>query len=298
MKVIKVILITLISLVCVVAASFFLIGYFRPKPGGILVTTSPVASIYINGVLMGSSPYQGYYKAGQIDLKLVPNVSDTSLVPYEINVKLVPEIQTVVGREFAKTENESSGDVIYFEKTGGAEVGLVVTSTPENAQVSVDGVPQGFAPYKTSTISPAQHQITVKAPGYIDRNMTVKTLAGYRLTVFAQLAEGSATPLPSPTLAPPQTLVQIENTPTGYLRVRSEPGTAGEEIAEVKPGSTYPYLNDDTATGWLEIQYEPVAPGLPDGIVGWVSNQFAKKITNPLVSTSSATTSASPVILP
>lgn len=292
------ILLSLISLACLVAAAFFLIGYFKPKPGGILVTTSPVASVYINGVLMGSSPYQGYYKAGQIDLKLIPNVSDTSLIPYEINVKLVPEIQTVVGREFAKTEDQSSGDVIYFEKTGEADAGLVVTSTPENAQVSVDGVPRGFAPYKTSTISPAQHRITVEAPGYIDRNMTVKTLVGYRLTVFAQLAEGSTTPSPSPTPAPPQTLVQIENTPTGYLRVRSKPGTAGEEIAEVKPGSTYPYLNEDTATGWLEIQYEPVAPGLPDGIVGWVSNQFAKKTTNPLVSTSSATPSASPAILP
>lgn len=284
------ILITLISLACVAAAAFFLIGYFKPKPGGILVNTSPVASVYINGVLVGSTPYSGYYHAGQIDLKLVPNVSDPSLIPYEINVKLVPEIQTVVGREFAKTENESSGDVIYFEKTGGTEAGLIVTSTPENAQVSVDGVPQGFAPYKTSTISPAQHQVSVKAPGYIDRNMTVKTLAGYRLTVFAQLAEGEAAPLPSPTPAPPQTMVQIENTPTGYLRVRSKPGTAGEEIAEVKPGSAYPYLNEDTATGWLEIQYEPVAPGLPDGIVGWVSNQFTKKII--------ATPSASPAILP
>jgi hypothetical protein len=279
MKVVKIVLVILISLACVAAAAFFLIGYFKPRPGGILVNSSPVASVYINGILVGSTPYQGYYQAGEIDLKLVPNTSDTSLIPYEIKIPLIPEIQTVVGREFGKSEDSSSGDVIYFEKTGGEEADLVVTSTPENSEVSVDGVPQGFAPYKTSTIAPAEHQITIKAPGYVNRNITVKTLIGYSLTLFAQLAEGNLQPSPSPSPAPPQIMVQIENTQTGYLKVRSQPGTAGEVIAQVKPGNMYPYLNDDTATGWLEIQYEPVAPGLPEGIVGWVSNQFAKKIT-------------------
>jgi len=301
MKAVKVILISLVSLASLAAAIFFLIGYFKPKPGGILVDSSPSASVYINGNLVGKTPYQGYYQAGQISLKMVPDASSGNLLPYETNITLVPEIQTVVSREFGATEDASSGDVISFENEGGSDASLIVISTPENAQVSVDGVPQGFAPYKTSSISPAQHQIAVKAPGYTDRVMTIKTVVGYRLTVFAQLAKGTSSvpPSPSPTPGPLQTYVQIENTPTGYLRVRTLPGTGGEEIAQVKPGSSYPYVDEDAATGWLEIQYEAPAPGLPGGITGWVSGQFAKKVSLPAGSTTPVSTpSATPSALP
>ncbi|MGA2910433.1 MAG: PEGA domain-containing protein [Candidatus Microgenomates bacterium] len=298
MKTVNIILISIVSLASLVAAALFLIGYFKPKPGGILVDTSPPASVYINGNLVGTTPYQGFYKAGQITLKLVPNATNTTLTPYETQITLVSEIQTVVRREFGSSEDASSGDVISFETQAGTTAGMVVVSTPDNAQVSVDGVTQGFAPYETSTISPAQHQITVKAPGYADRVMSIKTLVGYRLTVFAKLAKGVSSdesslsnPSPSPT---PEPYVQIGNTPTGFLRVRTLPGAAGKEIGEAKPGSVYPYIDIDAATGWLEIQYEASSSAVPGGVTGWVSGQFAQKIPQPLISTPSAT----PALIP
>jgi len=61
------------------------------------------------------------------------------------------------------------------------------------------------------------------------------------------------------------------STPTGFLRVRSEPSTAGEEVAQVDPGDRFPYLETDEDTGWFKIEYE-------DGEEGWVSNQYAKKV--------------------
>jgi uncharacterized protein YgiM (DUF1202 family) len=163
-----------------------------------------------------------------------------------------------------------------------------VISIPENAQVSVDGLPQGFAPYKTSDISPAQHQITVKALGYTDRVMTVKTQVSFRLSLFAKLAKTS-TVEPTPTPVPvAKTYVQVLSTPTGFLRVRSGPGTTGSEIARIKPGSQYLFLDEDVATGWVKIQYEAPAPGLPNGIEGWVSGQYVKKITRTEEATESA----------
>ena len=57
------------------------------------------------------------------------------------------------------------------------------------------------------------------------------------------------------------------------------------EIAEVTPGSKYLYLDTDIATGWFKIQYEEAKQGLPNGIVGWVSNEFAKKIEDQTVDT-------------
>jgi hypothetical protein len=169
--------------------------------------------------------------------------------------------------------------VISFDKIPGSETGLILVSTPDNAQVSIDGLPQGFAPYKTSNISPAQHQITVKAPGYRDRVMTVNTQAGYRLSLFAKLAKEAAPQTKTTPLPIIRTYVQILTTPTGFLRVRTAPGLAGEEIAQVKSGEKYPFLGDDVATGWVEIQYEASAAGLPNGISGWVSGQYAKKVT-------------------
>ena len=121
--------------------------------------------------------------------------------------------------------------------------------------------------------------------------MAVKTQVGFRLSLFAKLAKSvEQQPITTPT-SQLKTYIQILSTPTGFLRIRNAPGMAGEEIAQVKPGSLYPYLNEDVATGWIEIQYQEPAPGLPNGITGWLSGQFAKKITQ---AEGEATPSATP----
>lgn len=283
MKTLKVVVVVLVALAALLAAGFFLIGYFKPKPAGLRVDTSPPSSVYINGDLTGRTPFRKTFPAGLMTLKLVPDTAAPALLPYETKVALLSGIETVVRREFGTTEDLSSGDVLTFEKTGEKSASMVVISDPDNAQVSLDGVARGFAPYKSSSISPAQHQIIVRSPNYQDRVMTINTLLGYQLTVFAKLAKNTqenasesaaSTPTPSP-----KTFVLILKTPTGFLRVRTLPGTAGEEIAEVKPGSKYPYLDTDAATGWLKIQYEEPVAGLPNGIAGWVSNQYAQIAT-------------------
>ncbi|KKR73583.1 MAG: hypothetical protein UU16_C0018G0008 [Candidatus Woesebacteria bacterium GW2011_GWA2_40_7] len=209
------------------------------------------------------------FKPGETLIKLVPD-GVNELLPFETKVTLVSGIQTVIRREFGVTENASSGDIISFDNIPSKATSLIAISTPENAQISLDGVPRGFTPYKTSTISPAEHQISVKAPGYNDRIMTLKTLSGYRLTIFVKLAK-SETPPPIV-----KKYVEILKTPTGFLRVRTEPGTKGEEIAEVKPGQKFLFLETDVYTAWNKIQYQEPQPGLPNGIVGWVSGEFSK----------------------
>jgi uncharacterized protein YgiM (DUF1202 family) len=280
MKTLKIIAVVVITLAVVAGTGLFLVGYFKPKPAGIRVDTTPSASVYIDGELAGRSPLRETFSAGTISLKLVPDSSSGELLPYETKITLTSGIETVVRREFAATEDLSSGDVISFEKNTEKKAGLVVISTPDNAQVSIDGVARGFAPYKNSSISPAEHQITVRSPGYTERVMTVNTISGYRLTVYAKLAKESQqvreeAALPTPVSAT-TSVVEILETPTGFLRVRTLPGTKGEEIAEVKPGEKFLYIETDEASGWYKIQYRDPAPGLPDGISGWVSNQYAK----------------------
>jgi hypothetical protein len=283
MKTLKVIFVVLVTLAVVLATGFFLIGYFKPKPGGLMVDTTPSSSVYINGNFAGKTPYKGTYAAGQVSVKLVPDLSGQNLVPYETKVSLDAGIQTVIQREFGATEDLSSEDVISFDKTGGSFASLVVISTPDNSQVLIDGLAQGFSPYNTDSTAAGSHQIMVRAQGFADKTMNVKTQIGYRLTVFAKLAKSQdALPSPSPSPTPAssvKTYVLIGNTPTGFLRMRTEPATKGEEIAELKPGQKYLYLDTDAASGWYKIQYQDPAPGLPNGITGWISNQYASLAT-------------------
>lgn len=281
MKTFKIVLITVSTLLFVGGAAFFLIGFLKPKPAGIYISTDPQSDVYINGTFSGKTPFQKTLDSGTIGLKLVPTDPQANLFPFETKLTLTSGIQTIVRREFGKNEDASGGDILSFESEGGRDAGMVVVSTPDNAQVSIDGVPRGFAPYKASSITPAEHQVIIKAPGYTDRIMTVSTKPGYRLTLFAKLAKSEDSPVlgatPSPTPAPLQ-FVLILNTPTGYLRVRTLPGTKGEEIGQVKPGDKFGYLDTDPDTGWLKIQFEEPQPGLPKGIIGWVSNQYAKLV--------------------
>lgn len=279
MKVLKVVSMVIVTLVVVVVVGFFLIGYFKPKPGGVLVNTSPESSVYIDGNFMGKTPYRGTNVASKIDLKLVPTITDQNLIAYETKVNLSPGTETVIDREFGTTEDASSGDVLSFDGIGGSNAGINIVSTPDNSQVSIDGVVQGFSPYSLSSVTPGSHKVAVESPGYEERTMNIKTQAGFRLTVYAKLAKSvpiTASPSPSPTpIVVSKTYVIIGQTPTGFLRMRTEPGTGGEEIAELKPGSKYTFLEGDITTGWYKIQYQDPMPGLPDGMTGWVSNQYS-----------------------
>jgi len=278
-KALKIVFVVFITLAVVVTTAIFLKDYFRTKPAGLIVETDPASSVYIDGNFVGKTPYNRTDKAEQISLKLVPNITDQNLITYETKVNLVSGIQTVVRREFAVTEDLSSGDVISFDKTGGDLAGLVVISTPDNSQILIDGVVQGFSPYNLSSVTPGSHQITVKSQGFSDRTMSVKTQVGYRLTVFAKLAKArEVVPTPSPIPTPgasSKSYVLIGDTPTGFLRMRSEATTSASPLAELKTGQKYLYLETDQTSGWYKIQYEDPAPGLPNGIVGWVSNQYS-----------------------
>lgn len=282
MKTVWIALISIVSIITLLGAGLFLVGYFKPKPGGIDVEASVDSNVYINGELVGKTPFSGVYKAEPLILKLVPIDTQLGYVSFETKLTLTPGIQTVVRREFGKTEDVSSGDVLSFEKEKG-KTSMVVISTPADASVSLDGVPRGFSPFKTSTISPAEHQITVKAPGYLDRVMTVNTKNGYRLTVYAKLGKASEDQQQNPEVSPiKKTFVEILDTPTGFLRVRNAPGKDGQEIAQVTPGSKYVFLASDAASGWYQIQYQDPVAGLPNGITGWVSSEFTKKIEEPM----------------
>ena len=285
MRTLKIVAITILALGFLAAAALFAIGYFKPKPGGILVSSQPVSDVYIDGKLVGKTPYEGTFEPKIIDIELVVGATDKNYAPYSTGVALVPGVKTVVRREFGETEEASSGDIVSFEKEGGGNASLVVVTNPDNSQVSIDTTPKGFSPYKSSNISVGEHQITIKSPGFADRTLNVNLIAGYKLTIFAKLAETGKEEKVEAAVVEIKTFVEILETPTGFLRVRSEPGSAGREIHQVAPGEKYLFLEEDEASGWYKIELEAPTAGLPEGRSGWVSNEYSQKIEEEVTET-------------
>jgi len=290
MRTFKIVAITVLSIGFLAAAGLFLIGYFKPKPAGILITSTPTSSVFIDGQLMGKTPYEGVFDPGTVLVGLIPDEVDKKYVPYEAKVTLASGIKTIVRRELSETEEASSGDIVSFEKEAGKSASLVAISDPDIAQVLINGTPRGFSPYKSSSLSVGEHQVTIKSPGFIERTLTVKTVAGYKLTIIVKLGKIVEEPKAEAIAVEKKTYVEILDTPTGFLRVRSLPGSAGREIHQVKPGEKYLFLDEDNDSGWFKIQLEAPTTGLPEGRSGWVSDEYSQKIEEEVTPTPTPST--------
>lgn len=271
MRQIKTVIITTLVILFLIGLIFFLIGYFKPKQAGIYVEADPKSFVFVNGAQVGVTPYRTTREPGAITLKIVPQSSDTLSTPFETKLTLTAGIETVVRREFGKSDDESVGEIVSFGKVAADETSLVVVSIPDNAQVLIDGTVYGFAPYKTSSVTAGQHRVTLEAPGYKDRTISVKTITGYKLTAVVKLAKGEemqAEPTPTPK---PQVYVEVLDTPNGFLRVRQEANIDSAEVGRVKTGDKL-LLLDDSATDWFKVEFSD-----PDASTtsGWISAQYA-----------------------
>lgn len=270
MKKVRNILAILLGVGLLIGAALFIMGILRPSGAGILIETNPVANVFINGEQVGRTPYSETRDPGEVTVKLIPESFETPLAPYETKVELTSGIETIIRRDFAETEGESSGVVISFENIGGDETSIAVVSIPDSAEISIDGAVRGFAPLKESTVAPGDHTLRVAADGYKERVLQVNTHEGYKLTAIVKLAPDGEMPdgEEEEPEEPRIQEVEILDTPTGFLRVRGGPSTSFEEIAQVEPGERFPYLETDEDTGWFRIELEDQE--------GWVSNQYAE----------------------
>ena len=274
----------LLILFLIIGAILFFIGYFQKNGAGILIQTTPDSTVYINDEQVGRTPYEAVREAGEVVIKLVPDSFEKPLAPFETKITLTSNVQTVINRDFGETDNLSNGAVMSFEKVGNGETSVSVISTPDAAEVSIDGSVKGFTPYKTSAITSGSHQLVLSAPGFAQKNLNISTLENYKLTAQVQLAPSDEVLSDTTEATPPpvqepeeKSEVEILNTGTGFLRVRAGPSTLEPEVGQVEPGKHYTILDVDKTTGWFKIEFEPAQNG-KDAKQGWVTNQFAKKI--------------------
>lgn len=258
----------------------FLINHQQGAQAGLKVTSTPTASIFLDSKNIGRSPYENRLDSGDYLVKLIPESGNNQTISWQNRVKLSPNLLTYINRELGTSELTSAGEVLTLEKTTDRLSEIVVKTTPDGATVSLDGVSRGTGGISLKNIEAGDHGLSFTAPGFLQRAIKVRTTNGYRLTVDIQLAlqnaaatsKASGTPATGSAKITPRgtsgKTVKILDTPTGWLRVRSEPSTSASEAAKVNPGDSFTLL--DEQDGWYKIEYEK-------GKNGWIASRFAQK---------------------
>ena len=259
----------LILVVLTLALSFW--NFFpreKEGPSGLQVFSRPAGTkVFLDGEAVGVTPYQNQnLKPAEVKLTIgTESASFTKLI------KLAPKVFTIVNRELADNQFLQAGETLSLEPG----VGLLVLSTPDGAEVEVDGQKIGKTPAKIEKIKPAEHKVVISKENYISRSVQIQVHSGYQLIADITLAstqENLAKTLgPTYATAAAKLLpkVKILPTPTGFLRVRDNPSFSGAEIFQVKPEDEFSLLEEKS--GWFKIR-------LNDGREGWISSQYAEKL--------------------
>ncbi len=256
---------------------FFLWRFLKPLRVEVEINSNPKAAVFINGKQVGETPYQNKeIKPGLVEIKLVPE--GIGAVEWERKIDLPAQTHLLIDRQFSDNLLKQEGNVLYLEKTGNDDkAGLIITSIPQGVSVTIDGEMKGFTPLNLEDVGSGEHRFAFSAPSYKTRETLAKAINGYRLIMEISLAkEEETTPVETQetngeesskeTVVP---MVEIKETPTGWLRVRENPSTGSKELAKVEPGKKFELL--DEKESWFKIEYE-------EGKEGWVSADYAEKV--------------------
>lgn len=261
---------------------FQYILHLRSQKGALQVTTAPKSKVYLDGELVGETPLclcesSEMVSVGEYTLKLVP--TESGLSEFQEKITISESVLTVVDRKFAKNSLSEGYYISLTPLPDETQSELVVVSLPEGATVLLDNIELGKAPLSSKNPTESDHVLKVKKTGYKEKSVKIRTPLGYKLTVAVYLSTvdtlggdlfSEASPSANISLSPTPSLsgktVVILDTPTGFLRVRDS--INGSEIAQVEPGETYEYV--DEQQGWLQIK-------LSDETTGWISSQYAQK---------------------
>lgn len=288
----------LLLILLVIGGTIKFITGRTPKEGELRVESTPSVSVFLDNKHIGRTPYREKVQAGEYTIRLVPESTTGDIAPWQAKITVGANLLTYVNAVLSESELSSAVDVLWLEKSVANKPELSVITNPDGASVVVDDATKGITPLTVSDLEAGDHTLTVTSPGFLTRTMKIKLTVGYKLIASMKLAlsatgtsdttaassSASLTPTtattPSPTLkagtktatssastqTPAKPYVTIKDTPTGFLRVRSEPNTSGSEAGRVNPGEKY-HVYDEQG-GWYQIAYDGTNKG-------WISGTYA-----------------------
>lgn len=259
---------------------FFGLLFFLNKKSGkgaLQITSSPPSRIYLKDKLIGITPFcacdlEHMLPSGDYFIKLVP--IGGNFRPFEEKISINEATLTAVDRTFVDNGGSNGSVISLIPIQDKKDVQILVISLPDKANVFLDGNPVGMTPLLLKQISESDHDLRVTRSGYKDKIIKIKTALGFQLNslVFLGIKSDLSSPIASlsatPTLTPSDIFIVILDTPTGFLRVREDSSLTSSEVAQVKPGESYPLIEEKE--NWFKIK-------LSNDEMGWVSSRYSSK---------------------
>jgi hypothetical protein len=264
MRKVLVLLLVFLSVVVLVVrfGSFFLGNYLGGQNhSGIRVESSDAAQVMIDNLGLGQTPVQKEdLPPGDHLIKLQSDKGS-----WQGYVKSNEGTLSVVNRDLAQSAASSSGEIITLEKGTGA----TVISTPDGADVSIDGTSLGKTPISVSTLAPGEHTFTVSHANYLIRSVKATSTPGFDLTLSVDLAlsEADLTQIQTTPIVSSTELV-VTSTPTGFLNIRSQASDTAQQVGRLKPGDSVTLLEE--LPSWDRIRTS-------DGTEGYVFSSYVTK---------------------
>ena len=269
----------------------FLLGKFflfnnQTELGEISILSTPKSVVYLDQIQIGNTPIQQKIKVGEYLIKLIPNKEASQAATWQGKIKVYKNAVTHVGRALGSSDISTAGEISTVTKMESKpsrdNIGeIAVESEPQGALVFLDLDEKGVAPLILSDVPKGTHELSVFLPGFIRRTIKLNVEAGFRTTTIVKLAIDQLTPKESTKSAniisnkesssATGVKVRIKETPTGWLRVRSEPSVNASESAKVNPGESYALIEEQP--NWYKILFN-------DEQEGWVAAQYSEKVNN------------------
>ncbi|MDP2632152.1 MAG: PEGA domain-containing protein [Candidatus Curtissbacteria bacterium] len=226
------------------------------------ITSTPEAAVFLDGKHIGKTPFRSdQLKEKEYLVKITAGEAS-----FTSKVSLKSGTLTVINRELNNNFMAQSGETLYLES---GTKGLFVSSTPQEADLVLDGKYIAKTPYLLQNIENGDHTVNLSKTGFIKREFAIQTSGEYRLVADVALASEAAKGLgPSPLPAPKAQKLEISKTPQGFLRVRKEPSTTSLEVGRVKTGDQLEIVQE--TEDWVEIKFV--------GKQGWISTQYTNKL--------------------
>jgi len=258
--------------------------------GKLKINSSPVASVFIDNVVVGKTPFEERYRVGEYMIKLIPEGVATDTASWNGKVAVEKNIITYINIELGSSDLTTAGEIFTMRKSETAKNGkgeIYIETEPAGAIVSLDNDEKGVATLLLEDVPPGVHEVSVFMPGFFKRTEKVNVNSGYRIFAKFKLAidqsqkfiKNNDEEKKSTVSAQIQEkkYVIISETPTGWLRVRVEPSLGASESAKIKKGERYELLEEKE--GWYKIRFNGNKEGLVEGEFdeGWVSSSYAKK---------------------
>ena len=161
--------------------------------GRLRILSTPPATVFIDNVAVGKTPYEEKVKVGEPLVKLIPEGENSQVAPWQGKVNIYKNAMTYISRDLGAQEVTSAGEVLTITKMEKSSFAnnageVYVESSPSNAIVYLDNDEKGVSPLLLQNVAKGDHEVSVFMPGFLRRTQKINVEAGYRVTVQFKLA--------------------------------------------------------------------------------------------------------------